>query len=131
MPEERSTNDRLDRMDHRFDQMDHRFDQMDHRLDRMDRRFDQIDQRFEAVDSRFEKVDQRFDRLEAKMDETNRHMRVLHEEVLDRIAALAPDFGPIRREFTAADNELREQINQRLNPLEAWVRTRKDDGSSH
>ena len=51
-------------------------------------------------------------------------MRVLHEDTIDRIAALAPDFSPIRREFTAADTQLREEIDRRLTPLEADARRR-------
>jgi archaellum component FlaC len=52
-------------------------------------------------------------------------MRVLHEDTIDRIAALAPDFGPIRREFNEADTRLREDIDRRLTPLEAQARRRK------
>jgi uncharacterized coiled-coil DUF342 family protein len=54
------------------------------------------------------------DRLEA----VNQRIGVLHEEVLDRIAALGPDFAPVRREFKAADAEILESINRRLEPLE-------------
>jgi hypothetical protein len=52
-------------------------------------------------------------------------MLVLHEDVIDRIAALAPDFAPIRREFAAADERLREDIDRRLSPLEAAARLRE------
>ena len=55
-------------------------------------------------------------------DELGRQMRVLHEDTIDKIAALAPDFAPIRREFTEADDRLREEIGQRLDPLEALAR---------
>ena len=52
-------------------------------------------------------------------------MGVLHEEVISRIAALAPDFSPIRREFQRRDDELREEFDRRLVPLEAFVRTQR------
>jgi uncharacterized coiled-coil DUF342 family protein len=57
-----------------------------------------------------------------RIDALNQRMGVLHEEVLDRIAALAPDFTPIRREFQEADAQLLENINRRLEPLETAVR---------
>jgi len=53
-------------------------------------------------------------------------MRLLHEDTISNIKALAPDFGPIRREFTQADAQLREDIERRLDPLEAFARARLD-----
>jgi len=47
---------------------------------------------------------------------------VLHEDTIDKIKALAPDFGPVRRDFAEADTKLREEIDQRLVPLEAFAR---------
>jgi chromosome segregation ATPase len=58
-------------------------------------------------------------------EDIRREMRILHEDVIGRIAALAPDFGPIRREFKQADAELRESIERRLDPLEAAIRSRR------
>jgi hypothetical protein len=52
-------------------------------------------------------------------------MRVLHEDTIERIAALAPDFMPIRREFAEADDALRREIDARLLPLEADARRRR------
>jgi hypothetical protein len=61
-----------------------------------------------------------------KQGEDIRHeMRVLHEDTIGRIAALAPDFGPVRREFAAADAELREEFDRRVTPLEADARRRR------
>ena len=37
--------------------------------------------------------------LRAGQGEFGHQMRVLHEQTLDNIRALAPDFDPIRREF--------------------------------
>jgi len=62
---------------------------------------------------------------DAKFEEARREARVLHEDALARIADLAPDFGPIRREFQAADDDLRESIDRRLTPLEAAERARR------
>lgn len=56
--------------------------------------------------------------LEANL---SRQMRVLHEDTIGRIAALAPEFAPIRREFAEADAKLREELDRRLVPLEAQV----------
>ena len=63
--------------------------------------------------------------MRALNEETRHEMRLLHEETLDRIAALAPDLRPIERSYIAADNALREEINQRLEPIEHWIRTRR------
>ena len=60
--------------------------------------------------------------LSANFVELKRYMLVLHEETMESIRALAPDFAPIRREFRAADESLREDINRRLDPLERAVR---------
>jgi hypothetical protein len=82
----------------------------------------------------------RFGQLEQKIDSLGkdlRHemrglhadlghqMRVLHKDTIDRIKALAPDLAPIRREFTAADTKLREDIDGRLRPLENEARARR------
>lgn len=58
-------------------------------------------------------------------DDLGRQMRVLHEDVIDNIKALAPDFAPIRREFKAADDQLHEEFDRRLTPVEAALRKRQ------
>ena len=60
--------------------------------------------------------------LNANFVDLKRYMLVLHEETMESIRALAPDFAPIRREFRAADEVLREDINRRLDPLERVIR---------
>ncbi len=65
------------------------------------------------------------DKLSTQVVELRTHMGVLHEETLDRIAALAPDLGPIEGRYQEADAQLREDINRRLEPLEAWARDRR------
>ena len=66
-------------------------------LDHHDERFAQVDRRFDQVDRRFDQVDQRFDQLENHIregDEETRHqMRILHEEVINRIALLQEHRG--------------------------------------
>jgi hypothetical protein len=88
-------------------------------------RLDRIEAKVDALAG---DVDRRLDALGIEMrtlnQETRHEMRVLHEEVLDRIAALAPDFAPIRREFREADQILRESIEGRPEPLEAAKRAR-------
>jgi hypothetical protein len=85
---------------------------------------------------RFTEIERKLDSLVAGLDVVWRTMNevesrlqvrmgVLHEEVLDRIAALAPDFSPIRQEFQRGDNELREEFDRRLVPLEVFVRAQR------
>jgi hypothetical protein len=62
--------------------------------------------------------------LRAGQERLAQRIGVLHEETLDKIAALAPDDKPIRRDFAKADAELREDINRRLEPLETWAKTK-------
>ena len=63
--------------------------------------------------------------VEQKAEELRRHMGVLHEDTIERLAALAPDFRPVRRDFAAADAELREEFDRRVTPLEADARRRR------
>jgi hypothetical protein len=71
---------------------------IDRRFEAIDQRFAAIDQRFDFVDRRFEAVDRRFENLERQVrdgdEETRRYMRVLHEEVLARLAVIQEGRGP-------------------------------------
>ena len=60
-------------------------------------RLGSIDARFESIDARFESIDARFDRLESKIDQQGTQMRVLHEEVITRIALLGEGARPSAR----------------------------------
>ncbi len=60
-------------------------------------------------------------RLQSKQDELGRHMRVLHEDLIDRIEAIPTDC-PTKAEMKREFAELREAIGRRLDPLEATVR---------
>jgi hypothetical protein len=62
--------------------------------------------------------------MHALHDDLAHQMRVLHEDTIANIKALAPDPGEITRQFTAADDQVRADIAARLDPLEAFARTR-------
>lgn len=62
--------------------------------------------------------EERFDRLEQRLDGLDRQMRVVHEDVIDRIAAIPERVGPTREEF----GELRDLMIRRFDTLEAVVR---------
>ena len=83
------------------------------------------EERFVAIEAKLEELVTGQQGLKTDLQDLGRQMRVLHEDTIDRIAALTPDFGPIRREFTAADTRLRDEMDQRLTPLEADARRRK------
>ena len=87
------------------------------------------EERFVAIEAKLEELatgQQELKReLKTEIQDLGRQMRVLHEDTIDRIAALAPNFGPIRREFNEADARLREEFDQRLTPLEADARRRQ------
>jgi len=84
-------------------------------------------------EARFDGIDQRLERLEAgqtelrtsvdqRFDELRRHMGVLHEEALDRIAAVAEGFPRLEAKMDRKFAELTEAMGRRLDPLEAVVR---------
>jgi len=52
----------------------------------------------------------RKDEVSAQIADLGNQMRLLHEDTIARIQALAPDFEPIRREFRDADAKLKEEI---------------------
>ena len=76
-------------------------------------------------EERFAAIETKIDALHGEMHDLGRQMRVLHEDVIDSIKALAPDFAPVRREFKAADDQLREEFDRRLTPVEAALRKRQ------
>jgi hypothetical protein len=104
--------------------------EIDAKFEATNRRFDGIDQRLDGINRRLDGVDQRLDTLTSGQEALRldvqglgREMRVLHEDTIDKIVALAPDFAPIRREFTEADRVVRDDMDRRLVPLEAAVRS--------
>ena len=89
-------------------------------------RFDAIERKLDTVVGQLrEEMNGMGSGLRQEIADLGQQMRVLHEDTIDRIAALAPDFEPIRREFTDADARLHEKIDQRLTPLEAQAGRRQ------
>ena len=89
---------------------------------------DDLGRRITSVDTRLSKqIDALDTRLSGQIADLGNEMRVLHEDTIANIKALAPDFAPIRREFEEADAKLREDIDQRLAPLEAFARRRRSE----
>ena len=138
---------RFDGVDSRFDGVDSRLagvesrlDVLDGRVGRIESKVDALDGRVDGIDSKIEVLDGRVEQLAQdlrqemhemgqdlrnRLDEGQRYMHVLHEELVERITALAPDFGPIRREVRGEIAELRESTDRRLVPLEAAERLRR------
>ena len=75
LKEIKSTNKRLDMLQHN---MDKRFEQVDKRLDTMQRNIEvlreDMNRRFEQVDKRFEQVDKRLDQVDRQLDFTHNIM---------------------------------------------------------
>jgi len=59
-------------------------------LDHHDERFNQVDRRFDQVDRRFDQVE---NHIREGDEETRHQMRILHEEVINRIALLQEHRG--------------------------------------
>jgi chromosome segregation ATPase len=95
------------------------------RLDRIDARLDRLEQGQDALRADVDGLRTDVDGLRTDVGDLRRHMGVLHEEVLDRIQTLAFDPAPLRREFRAGDAALREELTQRIEPLEAATRRRR------
>lgn len=101
-------------------------------------RFDRIEQRLDGLESgqaalraemdrRFDQVDQRFGQVDQRLDEQGRQMRVLHEDVIARIAAAAEYRGLTKDDLDQSLAELWERIDRRLDPIEAAIRTHSAD----
>lgn len=94
-------------------------------------------------EERFDRIDGRLDRLEAgqreltvdvtglktavvaldnRVDTLDRHMHVLHEDTLSRIAAMFEEPLATKREMNRGFAELKELILRRIEPLEVAVR---------
>jgi hypothetical protein len=103
------------------------------RFDRIETRLDRIEGEVAATRQEMHELNTETREMIEKLDgDLRRHMGVLHEDLVSRIAALAPDFAPIRREFREGDVRLREELSQRIQPLEAFAReeTRRRRGRS-
>lgn len=107
--------ERFDRIDNEIAGLKDRFDGVDARFVAVDARFDTVDARLVAVDARFDAVDVRFDALDQRIG-------VLHENVLDIIAASTERNAVTKGEFKEAIADLKETLSRRLAPLEVVVR---------
>jgi hypothetical protein len=67
------------------------------------------------------------EKLGADVAALGREMRVLHEDVVDRIRALADPGEILRREIRAGDTRVYESLDQRVQPLELTVREHSQD----
>ncbi|UOQ83488.1 hypothetical protein [Gracilibacillus salinarum] len=70
--EQKSTNQRLDRMDERFIAIDEHFDQIDERFVAIDDRFNQIDENYKVIDERLSQLELKTDAVQeqtAKLSE--------------------------------------------------------------
>ena len=128
--------ERFDRLDQRFDGLDQWLDGVDQRLDGVEQRLGGVDHRLDGVDHGLDGVKQRLDGVGQHLDgleagqtglrthrneqfaELRRHMGVLHEEALDRIAGTRE--APVMPSSEGAPDS-RDAISRRLDPLEALV----------
>jgi chromosome segregation ATPase len=81
-----------------------------------------LKQDFGGLKEEFGGLKEEFGGLREDFGKLGGQMRALHEDTIDKIKALAPDFDPLRREFRAADAELADQLDKRIVPLEAFAR---------
>jgi len=114
--------EQLTSIDTRLMSVETKVGDLDHKVGGLDDKFNDLDAKFDGLDNRFNELDTKFDGLSTQFHDLSHQMLVLHEDTIDKIKALAPDFGPVRRDFAEADTKLREEIDQRLVPLEAFAR---------
>ena len=107
-----------------------RFGRIDKTPEDVRERFDGIDRRFDAIDGRLDGIDHRLDDLGRHIRGTARrghrpyseHCRPDAHYSARRFAALSVALSLTKGEFKAADAEVLESINRRLDPLELTVR---------
>jgi hypothetical protein len=99
-----------------------RFDRIDQALERLEAGQSHVELRLDGIDLRLEGVDRRFDAVDRRIEDLDQHMRVLHEDALERIAS-APDHTPrLEAKLDQVVVDLKEAMGRRLDPLEAAVR---------
>jgi len=60
--------------------------------------------------------------LRVEVKDFGRQMRILHEEVLERLKAIPDPTESLRREMKAGNDALREELLRRIEPLELTAR---------
>jgi hypothetical protein len=88
-------------------------------------RFDRIELRLDRLEDGQLELRAQIGRLGGRIDDLDRHMHVLHEDVITRIAAIPEYTGPTRAEMQQGFADLREAIERRLDPLEVIERRRQ------
>jgi archaellum component FlaC len=111
----------------RLDGVETRLDRVETRLDRVETRLDRVETRLDRVEMRLGGVETRLGGVESRVEDLDRHMHVLHEDVIDRIRSLANPDAITKRDLQRGFDELREAIGRRLDPLEATVRRHTDE----
>ena len=76
------------------------------------------EERFDRIDQTLKGINQRFDAVDHRIEDLDRHMHVLHEEAMARIAAIPGYAGATKGDVA----ELRNEMHERFEPLEDAVR---------
>ena len=80
------------------------------------------DERFSRIETKIGELDRKIDQ---KFDNLGHQMRLLHEDVVGKIAALAPDYDEIDRRIAEGDSKVRAELLTRVEPLEGAERARR------
>ena len=118
-----TVDERFDAVAERFTKVDERFDGMDRRFDGVDKRLDGVDKRLDGVDKRLVGLDTRFDGVDESLKDLRRHMGVLHENALERLAARSEEPLATKADIKMLVEKIDNLAKQRIAPLEAAVRT--------
>ena len=121
---------RMDGLDHRMDGLDHRMDGLDHRMDGLDHRMDRLESavvhlrtemraEFAAVRSEIAAGDAHvMSTLSARIEDSRREARVLHEDVIARIALLGEGLTASNQALAGEMRATFEAVNSRLTAIE-------------
>jgi len=109
----------LERIEARQTAADQWMTRADEWMARAEERMTRTDEWRARADERFERIDGRLDRLEHGQIDTNRrladlgqHMRVLHEDMIERFKGLQEKDSPTRNEMRQALAEERERTDR-------------------
>lgn len=92
-----------------------------------DERFDRIESWQHSADERFDRIDRRFEQVDQRFDELTRYMRLLHEDMIDRLKGSSERDVVTRAALDEAIATEHEKIDRRLGPLELVVRQHSKD----
>jgi hypothetical protein len=123
--------ERLERWQRGADEQFERIDRWQHGADE---RFDRIEAWQHSADDRFDRIeawqrgaDQQFERIGVALGELGRHMRMLHEDVIDRLKDSSERDAVTKAELSEVLATEREKTDRRLDPLEVVVRQHSTD----